>query len=123
MKAINTEDGDSELPFSQAIKHGDTIYVSGQGPLDPDTGDIVGKDVGEQTAQTLQNIEAILEAGESSLDQVLRAGVYLRDMRNYEAVNEVYSEYVSSPFPARTAIEVDDLPVDIMVEIDVIAAV
>jgi 2-iminobutanoate/2-iminopropanoate deaminase len=123
MEAISTNRDSSDLPFSQAIKHGDTIYVSGQGPIDPDTGEIVGDDAGEQTAQTLDNIQEILEAAGSSLDRVVRAGVYLRDMRNYDAVNEVYGQYVSPPYPARTAVEVDDLPVDIMVEIDVIAAV
>lgn len=123
MEAISTEHGGNDLPFSQAISHGDTIYVSGQGPIDPTTGDIVGDDVREQTARTLENIGAILEAGGSSLDQVVRAGVYLRDMRHYDAVNEIYGQYLSRPYPARTAVEVDDLPVDIMVEIDVIAAV
>lgn len=123
MEEISTDTGGNDLPFSQAIKHGDTIYVSGQGPLDPDTGAVVGNDVREQTARTLENIASILEAGGSSLDRVVRAGVYLRDMRHYDAVNDVYGRYMSVPYPARTAVEVDDLPVDIMVEIDVIAGV
>lgn len=123
MEEISTDTGGNDLPFSQAIKHGDTIYVSGQGPLDPDTGAVVGNDVREQTARTLENIASILEAGGSSLDRVVRAGVYLRDMRHYDAVNDVYGRYMSAPYPARTAVEVDDLPVDIMVEIDVIAGV
>lgn len=123
MEEISTDTGGNDLPFSQAIKHGDTMYVSGQGPLDPDTGAVVGNDVREQTAQTLENIASILEAGGSSLDRVVRAGVYLRDMRHYDAVNDVYGRYMSAPYPARTAVEVDDLPVDIMVEIDVIAGV
>lgn len=122
MEPISTAAGDTDLPFTQAIRHGDTIYVSGQGPLDPETGSVVGDDVREQTAKTLENIAAILEAGSSSLDRVVRAGVYLRDMRHYEDVNDVYAAYLSEPYPARTAIEVDDLPVDIMVEIDAIAA-
>lgn len=123
MEPISTDTTATDLPFSQAIRHDDTIYVSGQGPLDPETGAVVGDDVEEQTARTLETIGDILEAGGSSLDRVVRAGVYLRDMRHYEAVNEVYADYLSEPYPARTAVEVDDLPVDIMVEIDVVAAV
>lgn len=123
MEQITTGAVDTDLPFSAAIRHGDTIYVSGQGPLDAETGAVVGGTVREQTAKTLENVAAILEAGGSSLDRVVRAGVYLRDMRHYEAVNEVYASYLTEPYPARTAVEVDDLPVDIMVEIDVIAAV
>lgn len=122
MEAITTDASSSALPFSDAIRHGDTIYVSGQGPLDRDTGEVVGDDVRTQTRLTLANIGAILEAGGSSLDRIVKATVYLRDMRHYEAVNEAYAEVLSAPYPARTAVEVDDLPVDIMVEIDVIAA-
>lgn len=121
MEAIDPAAADADLPFSPAIRHGDTIYVSGQGPLDDD-GNVIGTDVTEQTARTLENIGAILDAAGSSLDRVVRAGVYLRDMRHYGAVNEVYAEYLSEPYPARTAVEVADLPVDITVEIDVIAA-
>lgn len=122
MEAITTDASSSALPFSDAIRHGDTIYVSGQGPLDRDTGEVVGDDVRTQTRLMLANIGAILEAGGSSLDRIVKATVYLRDMRHYEAVNEAYAEVLSAPYPARTAVEVDDLPVDIMVEIDVIAA-
>lgn len=122
MEAISVDDNDSSLPFSDAIRYGDTIYVSGQGPLDRETGKIVGDDVQAQTRKTLDNIEAILEAGGSSLDRVVKATVYLRDMRHYDAVNETYGELFSPPYPARTAVEIDELPVDIMVEIDVIAA-
>lgn len=121
MESISTDTGGNDLPFSQAIRHGDTIYVSGQGPIDPESREVVGDDVREQTATTLENIAAILEAGGSSLDRVVRAGVYLRDMRHYDAVNAEYAKHFSAPYPARTAVEVDDLPVDIMVEIDVIA--
>ena len=123
MEQISTTAGDSGLPFSEAIRHGETIYVSGQGPLDPETGAIVGDDVQEQTARTLENVNRILEAGGSSLDNVVKATVYLVDMTDYDAVNETYAEYVTEPYPARTAVEVVDLPVAIDVEIDVIAAI
>lgn len=122
MEEISLSDDDSTLPFSDAIRHGDTVYVSGQGPLDRETGEIVGDDVHAQTRKTLENVGAILEAGGTSLDRVVKATVYLRDMRHYGAVNETYGDVLSRPYPARTAVEVDDLPVDIMVEIDVIAA-
>ena len=122
MEEISAGGTDPSLPFSDAIRHGDTVYVSGQGPLDRETGAVVGDDVQAQTRKTLENVEAVLEAGGSSLDRIVKATVYLRDMRHYEAVNETYGELLSRPYPARTAVEVDDLPVDIMVEIDVIAA-
>lgn len=122
MEEISTSSDDSDLPFSEAIRHGDTIYVSGQEPLDPERGAIVGEDVHEQTAKTLENIERILEADESSLDNIVKATVYVQDMANYDAVNQTYEKYVTDPYPARTAVEVADLPVDIDVEIEVIAA-
>jgi reactive intermediate/imine deaminase len=122
MEQISTDSPDSELPFSEAIRHGDTIYVSGQGPIDPESGEIVGETPGEQTARTLENIDRILKAGGSSLDNVVKANVYLTDMSNYDKINEVYGDYVTHPSPARTAVEVADLPVDIYVEITVVAA-
>lgn len=122
MEQISTDSGDSDLPFSEAIRHGDTIYVSGQGPLDPETGAIVGDDVQKQTAKTLENIDRILQAGGSSLENVVKATVYVQNMGHYDDINQTYEEYVSRPYPARTAVEIADLPVDIDVEIDVIAA-
>lgn len=122
MKQIETEAAPSGRgPFSQAIQHGDTIYVSGQGPIDPSTSEPIDGDIREQTRVTLENIERILEGAGSSLDHVLRSTVYLQDMAHYEPVNEVYGAHMSAPYPARTAVEVADLPVDIGVEIDVIA--
>lgn len=124
MQEIQTDDAPGSIgPYSQGIRDGDTIYVSGQGPVDPETGDIVGDDAGEQTARTMENIGAVLEAAGSSLDNVVKATVFVRDMDNYAAVNEVYAEYLSEPFPARSAVEVSNLPIDIMVEIEVIATV
>ena len=124
MQEIQTDDAPGSIgPYSQGIRDGDTIYVSGQGPVDPETGDIVGDDAGEQTARTMENIGAVLEAAGSSLDNVVKATVFVRDMDNYAAVNEVYAEYLSEPYPARSAVEVSNLPIDIMVEIEVIATV
>ena len=110
-------------PYSQAIRHGDTVYTAGQGPLDPETGEVVEGDIGAQTARTMENLGAVLDAVGTSLENVVKATVYLGDMADYAAVNEAYAEYVSVPFPARTAVEVGEFPVDIGVEIEVVAAV
>lgn len=122
MEEIKTGDAPGSIgPYSQAIKDGDTIYVSGQGPIDPDSGEVVSNDIKEQTAQTLENIAAILKAGDASLDTVTKATVFVTDMDNYDDVNDIYGDYMTPPFPARSAVEVADLPVDIGVEIEVIA--
>ena len=123
MEEITTDDAPPSIgPFSQAIRDGDRIYVSGQGPIDPETGEIVGSDAQEQTARTLENVDAVLSAAGQSLDDVVKATVFVTDMDDYDAVNEVYAEYMSEPYPARSAVEVRDLPVDIRVEIEVIAS-
>ncbi|MFB6073703.1 MAG: Rid family detoxifying hydrolase [Haloarculaceae archaeon] len=124
MEEISTDGAPASIgPYSQGIREGDRIYVSGQGGIDPDSGEVVSEDVGEQTARTLENVGAILEAGGSSLDNVLKTNVYVSDMRYYEAVNEVYGEYMTEPYPARAAVEVVKLPVDIKVEIEAVATV
>lgn len=122
MEEISTPDGSTDLPLSEAIEHDGTLYVSGQGPLDPDSGSVLGTTAGEQTDRTLDNVERILDAAGSSLDSVIQVTVYLTDMANYEEVNEAYAARFSEPYPARTAVEVSDLPVDIEVELSVIAA-
>lgn len=123
MKEIYTGDAPAAIgPYSQGIVDGDRIFVSGQGPIDPDSGDIVGEDIREETERTLKNVAAVLAAADSSLDDVVKSTVFVTDMSNYDAVNEVYAEYMSDPFPARSAVEVADLPVDIGVEIEVIAS-
>lgn len=122
MEELTTDDApDSIGPFSQGIVSGNRIYVSGQGPVDPNTGEVIHESPGEQAKRTLQNVEAILEAGGATLDDVVKATVFLRDMRYYDEINEVYGEFMSPPYPARSAVEVVKLPVDIDVEIEVIA--
>lgn len=123
MQEISTNDAPPSIgPFSQAIKDGGKIYVSGQGPVDPDTGDVVSNDIKEQTAQTLENIDAILRSADCSLSDVVKATVFVTDMTDYDMINDVYQEYVDEPYPARSAVEVADLPIDIGVEIEVIAS-
>lgn len=122
MKEISTDEAPPSIgPFSQGIEDGDRIYVSGQGPIDPQTGDIVDEGAAAQTERTLENVDAVLRAANGGLDDVVKATVFLRNMDDYDAVNDVYGEYMSTPYPARSAVEVAELPVDIDVEIEVVA--
>jgi 2-iminobutanoate/2-iminopropanoate deaminase len=124
MQELSTDDAPASIgPYSQGIRDGDTVYVSGQGPVDPDTGDVVSQDAQEQTARTLENVTAVLEAADLSLGDVVKTTVFVSDMRDYEAVNETYGVYMSEPYPARSAVEVVKMPVDIKVEIEAIASV
>jgi reactive intermediate/imine deaminase len=123
MQEIQTDAAPESIgPYSQGIVDGDRIYVSGQGPVDPDSGEIVGDDITAQTELTLRNITAVLEAADASLSDVVKSTVFVRDMRNYDTINEVYGDHMSEPYPARSAVEVDDLPIDIGVEIEVVAS-
>lgn len=124
MEEIVTDDAPASIgPFSQAVRDGETVYVSGQGPIDPATDEIVDGDIGAQTERTLANVDAILQAAGGSLDDVVKVTVFLTDMSTYDAVNEVYADRFSAPYPARSAVEVADLPVDIGVEIEVVASI
>lgn len=122
MEPISTSVGSGELPFSEAIKHGNTVYVSGQGPIDPESSAIVGEEAEKQTERTLENIERILIEADTSTDKIVKATLYLDDMDDYDEINKAYNDYLNNPFPARTAVEVVDHPADIKIEIDVIAA-
>jgi 2-iminobutanoate/2-iminopropanoate deaminase len=110
-------------PYSQAIRAGNLLFVAGQGPLDPQTGQRVQESIQAETRQVLENVKAILEAGGSSLDQVVKTTCYLADMNDFQAFNAVYAEYFASDPPARTTIQAGRLPMDIRVEIEVIATV
>lgn len=122
MEEISTQEAPESIgPYSQGIASGDHIFVSGQGPVDPETGDIVKGPPAEQTKRTLRNVEAILQAEGASLDDIIKATVFVKDMRYYEEVNDAYGELLSPPYPARSAVEVVKLPVDIDVEIEVVA--
>jgi 2-iminobutanoate/2-iminopropanoate deaminase len=122
MKELTTDDAPKSIgPYSQGVVSGDRIYVSGQGPVDPESGDVISGSPGEQTRRTLRNVEAILQADGASLNDVVKTTVFVSDMRYYDEVNEVYKIMMSNPYPARSAVEVVRLPVDIDVEIEVIA--
>jgi 2-iminobutanoate/2-iminopropanoate deaminase len=108
-------------PYSQAIRSGNLVFLSGQIPLDPQTGSIVEGDAAVQTARVLQNLSAILEAAGSSLGQVLKTTVYLRDLADFAMMNEVYARFFDDTPPARATVEVARLPRNVSVEIDLIA--
>jgi len=121
-KAIVTEQGPKPVgPYSQAIVEGDFIFVSGQGPINPGTGSLELGDVRSETKRVFENVRAILEAAGSSLGQVMKCNVYLRDIKDFAAMNEVYATFFSAPFPARTTIQAGALPGGIAVEIECIA--
>ena len=109
-------------PYSQAIRAGSLLFVSGQVPIDPATGQLVSGDIAAQTHRVFRNISEILAAGGASLDHVVRTTVFLADMNDFSAMNEVYATYFSAPAPARATVEVSRLPKDARIEIDVIAA-
>jgi 2-iminobutanoate/2-iminopropanoate deaminase len=108
-------------PFSPAIRVGDTVYLSGQVAQDPGTGRLIDADVTRQTEQILKNIEAVLQAAGFSLRDVVKVGVFLTDMRDFQAMNAVYARWFEAPYPARTTVAVAALPLGALVEIDVVA--
>jgi 2-iminobutanoate/2-iminopropanoate deaminase len=108
-------------PYSQAVRAGSLLFVSGQIPLDPETGAMVEGDIAAQTHRVFLNLKAILEAAGSSLDRVVRVGVFLADLNDFAAMNDVYATYFSSPAPARATIQAARLPRDARVEIDLVA--
>ena len=121
---INTTKAPAALgPYSQAIKAGNTIYVSGQIPLIPETMEIISDDVQVQTKQSLENVKAVLEAAGATLNDVVKASVFIKDMNDFAKINEIYATYFTENNPARACVEVARLPKDVKVEIEVIAVV
>jgi len=110
-------------PYSQAIRAGNLLFVSGQIPLDPVTGALVGGDIAAQTRRVLENLAAILEAAGSSFKQVAKTTVFLQDMNEFAAMNGVYAEFFPAPAPARATVQVARLPKDVKVEIELVALV
>jgi 2-iminobutanoate/2-iminopropanoate deaminase len=113
-------------PYAQGVRAGNFIFTAGQGGLDPATGQVVSGGIKEQTARTLENLKAVLEAGGSSLGQVIKATVFLKDMNDFAAMNAVYASYFggdNETLPARTTVEVARLPRNLLVEIEVVAEV
>ena len=122
-QAVSTPSAPKAIgPYSQAIRAGSLLFVSGQVPIDPATGQIVNGDIAAQTHRVFQNIGEILKAGGASFDHVVRTTVFLADMNDFAAMNEAYATYFTTPAPARATVQVSRLPRDARVEIDVIAA-
>ncbi|MBI2532394.1 MAG: RidA family protein [Deltaproteobacteria bacterium] len=121
-EAILTDNAPKAIgPYAQAIKANGFIYTAGQIPIDPKTGNFVEGGINEQTRQALENLKAVLAAAGSSLDQVVKATVFLKNMTDFPAMNEVYGEYLGTAKPARSTVAVAELPRGALVEIDLVA--
>ncbi len=121
-QVVNTDQAPAAIgPYSQAVKVGEMVFVSGQIPIDPATGDIVQGDIKAQTRQVLTNLKAVLKAAGSSLEKAVKTTVYITNMDEFSQVNEVYSEFFTDQPPARACVEVSRLPKGVAVEIDAIA--
>ena len=119
---ISTKDAPGAIgPYSQAIRAGDFLFISGQIPLDPAAGTLIQGDIAAQTQRVLQNLGAILKAAGLSFDHVVKTTVYLADMSEFAAMNEVYGTYFAPPAPARATIQAARLPRDVKIEIDLVA--
>ncbi|CAH1757720.1 16126_t:CDS:2 [Entrophospora sp. SA101] len=124
IKAVSTNKAPSAIgPYSQAIIANDFVFVSGQIPVVPETGNIISDDIKEQTDQVLKNLSNVLQASNSSLDRLVKTTVFIKDMNDFASVNEIYSKFFTDHKPARACVEVSRLPKDVKVEIEGIALV
>jgi 2-iminobutanoate/2-iminopropanoate deaminase len=121
-KVIQTDKAPKAIgPYSQAIQAGNMIFLSGQIPIDPKTGELTGGDIRQQTQQVLENIKGLLESQGLGMEDVIKVTIFLKDMGNFNQVNEVYAAYFSSSPPARSTVEVAKLPRNVEIEIEAIA--
>ena len=121
---ISTENAPQAIgPYSQAVKAGNLIFISGQIPLNPKTGDLVTKSIEDQARQVLDNVKSICEAAGQSLDDIVKISIFLTDLSNFAVVNDVMKEYFSEPYPARATVEVSGLPLGVNVEIEAIVLI
>jgi 2-iminobutanoate/2-iminopropanoate deaminase len=122
-QAISTSSAPKAIgPYSQGVRAGSLLFVSGQVPIDPATGELVAGNIAAQTHRVFQNLGEILKAGGASFDHVVRTTVFLADMNDFAEMNGVYASYFSSPAPARATVQVSRLPKDARIEIDLIAS-
>lgn len=122
-KIINTAKAPQPIgPYNQAVMVNDMIFVSGQVPVNPATGKIISNDIQEQTQQVMENIKAILEEAGLTMKNIIKASIFISDMNNFGKINEIYGKYFTEEAPARECVQVARLPLDVDVEISVIAA-
>ena len=110
-------------PYSQAVKAGNLMFISGQIPLDPKTGDLVSQSIEDQAKQVLENVKSICEAAGCSLNDIVKISIFLTDLSNFAVVNDMMKEYFSEPYPARATVEVSGLPLGVNVEIEAIVLI
>jgi len=123
-KVIQTERAPKAIgPYSQAIQAGNFLFLSGQIPLDPKKGELVKGDIGQQTKQVLENIKGVLESQKLGMEDVVKVTIFLKDMGNFNRVNKVYATYFPPPAPARSTVEVAELPRNAEIEIEAIALI
>ncbi|MER3403482.1 MAG: deaminase [Armatimonadota bacterium] len=121
-KAVFSADAPPPIgPYSQAVRIGEWLFLSGQIPVDPATNEVVPGGIGAQTRQVLQNLQAILNAEGATLQHVVKTTIYLQDLDDFKAMNEVYATYFCEPYPARATVEVSGLPKGVLIEIEAIA--
>lgn len=108
-------------PYSQAIRSGNLLFVSGQIPMDPQSGELVDGDISQQTELVLNNLKNIIEAAGSHMDQIVKCTIFIKNMNQFGEINAVYDRFFTKPYPARACVEVSNLPKDVDVEIDAIA--
>ena len=121
-EVIHTDKAPAAIgPYSQAVKVGDLMFTSGQVPIDPETGAVVEGGIQEQARQSLNNIKAILNAAGTNMGAGVKPTVFLQNMEDFAAMNEVYAQFFQEPYPARSAVQVARLPKDVLVEIEAIA--
>lgn len=123
-KEIRTDRAPAAIgPYSQAVQAGGLVYTSGQIPINPATGQIESRDIEGQAVQVLENLKNVLEAAGSTLSKTVKTTVYIKDMKDFARINEIYSGYFSAPFPARACVEVARLPKDVLIEIEAVAVI
>ena len=121
--AVSAPDAPGAIgPYSHAIRTGQLLFISGQVPIDPATGNLIDGDISAQTQRVMNNLDAVLKAGGLSFQHVVRTTIFLADMTDFAAVNAIYGTFFSEPYPARATVQVSRLPKDARVEIDAIAA-
>ena len=124
MKTIHTDAAPAAIgPYSQAVRHGDLVFCSGQIPLDPNTMEVVAGGIEEQTRQVFENLTAVAAAADSSLSRAIKLTIFLTDLGEFAKVNEIMAQYFSEPYPARATIEVSALPKGVQVEVEAVLSV